>query len=116
MKTQTNKKTRAKRQKSRTVPVDEVLLSGLTDPKEAAAYVEACLREKMADRTPLLLKALMDVAKAHGLSHLSGGSESKRRGLYKALSPEGNPSLQTLETILEQLGLEITVRPARRAG
>ena len=95
------------------VSVEDSLQSGLTNPDEAAAYIEACLKEKGESRNKLLLKALMDIAKAHGLSRLSRGSESRRRGLYKALTEGANPSLQTLEQILAQLGLEFAVRPQR---
>jgi len=110
----TTKKT--KKKTIRAVPVGETLLAGLTDPVEAAAYVEACLQEKGGLRNRLLLRALMDIAKAHGMSRLAGGSESLRRGIYKALAGGANPSLQTLEAILGKMGLEITVRPQKRTA
>ena len=116
MKTQTSSKTSKAPRKIRAVSVDESLRAGLTDPAEAAAYIEACLKEKGELRSKLLLRALMDIAKAHGMSRLAGGSESRRRGIYKALIGEANPSLQTLMSILEKLGLEIAVRPQRKTA
>jgi probable addiction module antidote protein len=110
MKAKATLKKKKLRESPRAVAVDDTLRSGLTNPAEAAAYVEACLQEKGALRTQLLLRALMDIAKAHGLSRLAGGSESRRRGIYKALGEDSNPSLQTLEGILEKLGLELGVK------
>ncbi len=67
----------------------------------AAAYVSECLSERGKDRSKILLAALMNVAKAQGISNLSKGSESKRRMIYKALPEDANPSVATLEAILE---------------
>ena len=101
--------------KIKAVAIDETLLSGLTDPREASAYIAACTEETGKDRLPCLLKALQDIAKAHGMSKLSRGSESRRRTLYKALSADGNPRLGTVESILNDLGLTLNVTPLKKA-
>ncbi len=103
-----------KQKKIRAVPVDAIIAKQLKDPDVAAAYVSSCLEEKSKHRGALLLQALMDVAKARGISNLAKGSETKRRMIYKALSEKANPSLQTLEEILESLGLALDVRPLRK--
>ena len=99
------------KRKIRAVAIDITLIEKLKDPQVAAAYVRNCLEEKGKHRGALLLQALMDVAKARGIKNLAKGSESKRRMIYKALSEKANPSLHTLEAILESLGLALDVRP-----
>lgn len=105
-----------KKKRSKAVDVSQTLLKGLTRPQEAAAYVEACLEEAGSNRTKYLLRALMDIAQAHGMSSLARGSESRRRTLYKVLSEDGNPRLETLESVLEDLGLTLAVKPMKKAG
>ena len=104
-----------KKIKIKAVSVDATLIGKLKDPEVAAAYVRNCLEEKSKHRGALLLQALMDVAKARGIKNLAKGSETKRRMIYKALSEKANPSLHTLESILESLGLTLDVRPLRKA-
>ncbi|OFZ78688.1 MAG: putative addiction module antidote protein [Bdellovibrionales bacterium RIFOXYD1_FULL_53_11] len=105
----------AKQKKIKAVSVDSTVTKQLKDPEVAAAYVSSCLEERSKHRGALLLQALMDVAKARGISNLAKGSETKRRMIYKALSEKANPSLQTLEDILENLGLALDVRPLKKA-
>ena len=102
------------KKKIKFVSVDATVAETLKDPKVAAAYVRNCLEEKGKHRGALLLQALMDVAKARGIGTLAKGSETKRRMIYKALSEKANPSLHTLESILESLGLALDVRPLRK--
>ena len=115
MKVMASKKKKALKHNVKAVDISETLLTGLTDPKEAIAYIAACTEETGKDRLPCLLKALQDIAKAHGMSKLSHGSESRRRTLYKALSSEGNPRLETVESILNDLGLTFDVKPLKKA-
>jgi len=115
MKVMASKKQKALKSKVKAVDIDDTLLAGLTDPKEATAYIAACTEETGKRRLPCLLKALQDIAKAHGMSRLSHGSESRRRTLYKALSSDGNPRLETVESILNDLGLTFDVKPLKKA-
>ena len=53
-----------------------------------------------------------DVANAQGgIGQLSKKSNLNRQGLYRALSKEGNPRLETLVSILKTLGLRLSVKP-----
>ena len=52
---------------SRDVSYDDYLTISLTDPAEAAAYLDAGM--ELADHTALLL-ALRQVAKAHGMAEV----------------------------------------------
>ena len=111
MATRQNKKAKVK---IKAVDIEPTLLDGLTDPKEASAYIAACTEESGKHRLPCLLKALQDIAKAHGMTKLAHGSESRRRTLYKALSSDGNPRLETVESILNDLGLTFDIKPLKR--
>ena len=102
------------KRKIKAVSIDLTVAEKLKDPEVAAAYVRNCLEEKGKHRGELLLQALMDVAKARGIGTLAKRSESKRRMIYKALSQKANPSLRTLESVLESLGLTLDVRPLRK--
>jgi probable addiction module antidote protein len=102
--------------KIKAVSIEQTLTESLIDPDVAASYVSDCLSEKGADRSKLLLAALMNVAKAHGISKLAHGSETRRRMIYKTFSEDANPSISTLESILEDMGLTLDVRPLRMAA
>src|ERR1700722_11536470 len=88
----------------------EHLLKSLEDPKEAAAYLDACLED---DDPHVFLLALKDVAEAHGgVGQLSKRSSLNRQSLYRSLSRSGNPKLVNVCTILASLGLELHIKPA----
>src|ERR1700684_2651717 len=97
----------------RTKNYKEHLLKSLQDPKEAAAYLDACLE----DEDPcVFLLALKDVAKARGgMSQLSKKSLLNRPSLYRTFSKTGNPKLINVCTILASLGLEFHITPARKS-
>ena len=79
----------------------------LGDPGYAAEYLAQVLAEK--DSAAFLI-ALKDVVEAGGgLGRLAGRVKLKRPSLYKILSKNGNPTLETLQEILEPLGLRVSV-------
>lgn len=52
------------------------------------------------------LESLRD-ARARGMMQLARDSGLTREGLYKALSPEGNPSFATVMKVCKALGLKL---------
>ena len=65
------------------------------------------------DGDPALISAALgDVARARGMSQLSRETGVSRDGLYKALSPTGNPSFSTVQRVISALGLKVVVQPA----
>jgi len=77
-----------------------------------AAYLDAYLE----DSTPEELRtALATVARSHGISDLARRSGVSRPGIYKALGEDGNPSFETIRSILGAMGLRLTVEPAEAA-
>ena len=54
--------------------------------------------------------ALGDVARSKGMSEIARKAGVGRQALYAALSETGNPTLETLTSVLDALGLELTVQ------
>ncbi|HKP94207.1 MAG TPA: hypothetical protein VJ385_00485 [Fibrobacteria bacterium] len=73
-------------------------------PKFALDYLNICLD----DPDPgLFLVALRDVARAHGgMKHLAQKANLNRDALYHTLSKRGNPTLSSLEALLDVLGFK----------
>jgi probable addiction module antidote protein len=67
--------------------------------------------EEAGDDPALIAAALGTVARAHGMQQLAKDTGLTREGLYKALSPEGNPNLGTVMKVMRALGLRLA--PAR---
>ena len=83
------------------------LLKRLADPQYAADYLAQVLAEK--DNAAFLI-ALKDVVDAGGgVGGLASRVGIKRPSLYKILSKQGNPTLETLQEILKPLGLRVSV-------
>lgn len=92
---------------------EEALISELSDPREAAAYLSAALEENDYDT---FLLALKRVAQAQGISKLAQDSDINRQHLYKALSEGGNPTLRNLMAILFALQFTLKIKPKKRVG
>ena len=93
----------------KTKDYEEGHLEDLRDPVEAAAYLEAHLADGEPDAEELFLLALRDVTRAQGFSAVAEEAGLGRESLYKALSESGNPRLSTLRTLLNALGLRLSV-------
>ena len=98
------------------VPFEKHHLEFLSDPERAQAYLEVALEEYATDQnTSALLLALKDIAAAQGgLGKLAQQTNLNRAHIYKALSREGNPRLNTLEKILNSLGFRLSIEPLGR--
>jgi probable addiction module antidote protein len=81
-------------------------LTKLVDPQTAQAYLKAA----MSDSPKMFLKALKNVAQARfQMTHVARVAGVKRETLYKSLSSEGNPTLDTLSSVLSVLDMGLTV-------
>jgi len=83
------------------------LAKRLRDPEYAAEYLTAVLAMKDHEAFLLALKDVVD--SAGGVGHLASRGKINRPNLYKVLSPSGNPTLDTLQQILNTLGLRVSV-------
>jgi probable addiction module antidote protein len=80
----------------------------LNSAEDVAAYLDAWLE----DGSPEEIRAALEtIARSRGISELSRRTGISRAGLYKALGEGGNPSFETMRSILAALGLRFTVEP-----
>ncbi len=81
----------------------------LETKEDIRLYLEAC----QEDGDPALIAAALgDIARARNISKLAKDVGMTRAGLYKALSPDGNPSFATVTKVAKALGLKVTISPA----
>ena len=73
--------------------------------------MQAAIDESDGDAA-LVIAALGDIARARGMMHLARETGLTREGLYKALSPEGNPSFATVMKVCKALGLKLHTEAA----
>ncbi|NCO37288.1 MAG: putative addiction module antidote protein [Armatimonadetes bacterium CG_4_10_14_3_um_filter_66_18] len=92
-----------------TVSYAEGLRDRLTDPEQAANYLSAALDEGDSE---VFLLALRDVAEARGMSEVARTAQLNRENLYRMLSSQGNPRLSSLRSLLEGVGLRLSVEVA----
>ncbi len=85
------------------------MLQSLTDPQEAAAYIEAAME---LDEPDALVIALRQVAKAHSMAHVARAADMGEKTLFRSLAEGGNPTLATLQKVLHAVGLRLSVQQA----
>ena len=91
---------------TRTVTSPYDVAEHLRTPEEMAAYLEACMEEADGDAA-FIAKALGDIARAKGMSQVACDAGLSRESLYKALSGERNPTLDTVLRVIGALGLKL---------
>jgi probable addiction module antidote protein len=78
----------------------------LNSEEDIRMFWEACLDEGSDDPT-FLLSALSAIARARNINQLARDTGLTRAGIYKALSPDGNPHFTTVMKIIHALGLQL---------
>ncbi len=96
--------------RKKSVPYEDGLMKRLKDPEYAAGYLESCMNDKEGNTEELFLTALRDVAKAFGFTQIAQKSHLGRESLYKALSKKGDPRLSTLTSVLDVIGLKLSIQ------
>ena len=84
----------------------------LKSEADIAEYWKECLAEG-ADDPAFITAALNNIARARGMTALAKKTGLSRVGLYKALSPDGNPEFATVLKVIKALGLTLTGAPTR---
>ena len=100
----------AKREKK----YQDSLAEALANPERAVAYLNAHLKEEDGDSEELFLLGLRNVAMAYGVSDIARSANLGRESLYKALSPKGNPKIDTLRAVLKAMGLRLSVAAVKK--
>ena len=86
----------------------------LKTEEDITLYFELCLEEDPGDGS-LVRRALGSIARARGMSQLARDTGLAREGLYKALSPDGNPEFATIMKVIKALGLKLGAQAAQQA-
>ena len=86
-------------------PVDH-----LQSAEDMAMYLDACLEEDPGDGS-VVRAALNDIARAQGMTQLARETGISREGLYKALSPAGNPEFSTILKVIKALKTKLHAQP-----
>ena len=79
----------------------------LKSEEDILYYLEAAMEGNDARH---IARALGDVARSKGMTDIAKKTGLGRQALYTALSENGNPTLETLTSVLSALGLELTVQ------
>ncbi len=120
-----NKKTTSKKQaKSKnasskpSVRYDDWMMERLKkNKKEAFEYLKTSLEEN-ADFPPAFLLSLRRVSQAFDMSMEDIAKEAgiSTATIYKALGVKGNPTIDTLASILKTMGFKLTLTPIEKAS
>ena len=76
----------------------------LETEEDQLLYLEAAFEEGDA---ALIAAALGDIARARGMTEVARTAGLGRESLYKALSIDGNPHLDTILKVMNALGLRL---------
>jgi len=80
-------------------------LEALQDPEEAANYLNVALE----DSPEMFRKACLNVIQARQVAKVAKRAGVTRENLYRSFSATGNPTLETLHSVLQAVGLSLGV-------
>ena len=76
----------------------------INSKEDVIAYLGVALEENDPD---FLLSVFRDIARSKGMTQLARELKITRKGLYKSLAPDGNPSFKTVFKLIDLLGMRI---------
>nr|WP_316655775.1 addiction module antidote protein [uncultured Gellertiella sp.] len=80
----------------------------LANEQQQIEYLRVALAEEDPDS---FLSALGDIARARSMAKISEATGLSRESLYKALKPGSKLRFETVQKVLEALGLELSIQP-----
>ena len=78
------------------------------DIEQQLAYLKASFEDNF-DMPEAIMSAIKSVAEVRGISHLAETSELNRENLYRVLSGNTYPRIDTFFKIIDALGMRLTV-------
>lgn len=85
----------------------------LDDDEALAAYLTDALE---TGDTAYIAYSLGVIARAKGMTEVARQAGLSRESLYRALSEDGNPGLDTLLRVTRALGIELSASPSKKAA
>lgn len=82
----------------------------LKSDRDMIAYLEAAFED---GDSGVVAAALGDIARAKGMTRVARQAGLGRESLYKSLSAEGNPELETILRVVRALGMKLHAAAAR---
>jgi len=76
----------------------------INSKEDVIAMLEVALEENDPN---FLLSVIGDIARSKGMAKIARELNLDRRGLYKSLAPEGNPSFKTVYNLINVLGMRM---------
>jgi len=83
----------------------------LTTPEKIAGYLQAAFED---GDLRVILKAIDNVARAHGVRKIAKNAHLGETTLYKALHEDSHPEFETILKVLTAAGMGMTVKPLAR--
>ncbi|MBS9780919.1 MAG: putative addiction module antidote protein [Gammaproteobacteria bacterium] len=81
----------------------------LESEEDMKMYLQICIEE---DGIKGFQHALGVIAKAKGMNEIAKETGLSRQNLYKSLSDNANPRIETVEKVAKALGMKLTAVPA----
>jgi probable addiction module antidote protein len=94
----------------KTQSYDTWQMNRLVHPDAASSFLNAA----RADSHEMFLLALRKVAQAHQMTRVAKEANVQRETLYRAFSEEGNPTIATLSSVLDVLGIDFIFSPKKK--
>jgi len=94
-----------------TTPFDSAAY--IRTPEEASLFLSDALESHDAS---VIAAALGTLARARGPSTVAKATGISRASLYTGLRTGGNPTLETLLRVIDELGIELSARPKQAAA
>ena len=103
--------------KHETDSYDDWVISRLAkNPKLAREYLSTILKDSIAHNdSQVFLRALKQVVASQGIGNVAKSAGVRRESLSRSLSAKGNPRIDTLFSIINAIGLQLTIKPTRKA-
>lgn len=80
-------------------------------PEEIDSYLTTAFEEYAKDDcAPALLSSLRMIARVKGISTIAEETGISRNGIQKALSEQGNPRLENINSIMRALGYRLALQ------
>ena len=83
----------------------------LKTDEDIRAYLEVAAE---TGDTKTIARAIGDVARVRNMSKVARDAKVSRQGLIKALSDDGNPTLDTVGRVLSTFGLRLAFTPTQK--